>query len=350
MRIRIVTFHRALNCGAVLQTYALCTFLKGLGHRVEVLNYVPDWMRGAVSPIRAGHGINGFLLTPYRAIIRRCFDAFLKKNIPLTKLVRTADDISRLPECDLYITGSDQVWNPEITHGLDELYLLRFPTNAVKMSYAASYGMNNVPEEFAKAIAPALRDFRAVSVREHALQAALEKAGLSSVKTVLDPVFLLTQEQWEAVSGSAHMSDYVLIYTKSRITKEREIAHELAVRYGLQVIDTSAIIRKQHVNRTMPSIGPREFLGLIKNARFIVTNSFHATAFSVIFKKDFYVLAPGKYSVRQESLLNDVGLKSRIITELPSREYDRISYDAHMSDIQKLVHFSRSFLRESCHD
>ncbi len=348
MRIRIVTFHRALNCGAALQAYALSQYLSNCGHEVEVLDYIPKWMREATSPVHKHMRPKEVLLLPHRSLLYQRFYSFVNKNIPLTKTIFNTSDIVSLQDCDMYITGSDQVWNPEITKGLDLLYTLDFETNAKKMSYAASYGMNDMTDEVIAQLLPKLSDYCAVSVREYPLATAISNAGFKNVETVLDPVFLLNRFEWERVSKPAELKNYVLIYTKAAITKEREIAHQLATRYGLKVIDTSKIIKQQYVDRTMPNIGPREFLGLIKNARFVVTNSFHGTALSIVFRKNFYSLTAGKHSVRIESILNEFGLQERLIDDLPSKEQDMVNYQACERIIQERITASKSFLAKHC--
>lgn len=340
MKIRTVTFFKEYNCGAVLQAYALSRYLGSIGNGVEILNYDPFYE----SEKKTIHNAKDFLLVPYRILRERNFKSFRDKYLSLSKEVFSKQDLEDLEDCDLYITGSDQVWNPHLTHGYDDIFFLNFDTSAAKMSYSASYGRDDISEEYIGRVKEYTKEYCAVSVRENNLKECLEKVGVRAQYTV-DPVFLLDADHYRSISKRCSDDRYLLIYTKSQTDDIWEFARRIAEKLNLKIIDTSKIQKMKGVDKVRPLINPPDFLGLIDGADIVLTNSFHGTAFSIIFNKNFYCLSAGKANVRLESLLSLTGLESRMIQDMDVDLQD-IDYSYTNEKMDEFVSQSKVYIHE----
>lgn len=348
LKINIVTFHRALNCGAVLQAYALSTYFDEMQHDVSIVDYCPPWTEE--SQVLLKNLFNHFtvkntLLFLFQRAFRRKCNEFLDKYCSLTKRVKTVEEFKILPESDMFVTGSDQVWNSDITSGVDNIYLLDFQTTARKISYAASCGNDDISDKMINPIVNSVRKYHAISVREHTLELALKLKGIDNVYPVWDPVFLLDSDNYLGIQKKTYFKNYLLIYTKGQPEGIRELAKKVADEYGLKIVDMSKIKKKWPANYVKSVYGPREFLGLFANADYIVTNSFHGTAFSIIFRKSFYSLGAQNRTSRLSSLLEDIGLINRLISRNESLdEITQIDYSKYENTINDHINKSKDFL------
>lgn len=332
MKIGILTFHCACNYGAVLQCYALQEYLSSCGHDVKVIDYRPASVTGGYRcfDIRRFWGA-----TPCRfysktkkelSVIRArkfrysAFARFVESRLPLTPRVRNERDAGALAGgFDMVIVGSDQVWNPRITGGIDPMYWGDFDHgHSSIISYAASMedGFSSQVEE---AVRKYLPSFKAISVREDQLRDSITSVLPSSeVATVVDPVLLLTSSQWDRLpEGKMPEYPYLLYYQVRRSPKAYEIAQTEARRMGLELVCLSAKVELENSDEVISS-SPEDFVSLFRNASFVVTTSFHGTAFSVLFHKEFVCVdvADGKGS-RQRHLLEGLGLSDRIVSTIP---------------------------------
>lgn len=351
MDIRIVTFQRTHNCGAALQAYALSTFLKAQGHNTQILDYCPEWVekkKVCVKNLLKNPSLKSILLYPHRKAVDAKFRKFVKNYCDFSECVHTVEGIEKMDDCNMYITGSDQVWNTKITCGAKG-YLLDFHTNAKKISYAASYGSENYSNM--EDIVSAVKKYASISVRERSLAEALINKGVENVKAVWDPVFLLEKEAYLKILRIPKFKNYVLIYTKYESDELRQFAYSLAEKKQLQIVDMSKFIKDGPVNHTCTNYGPLEFLGLIANAEYVITNSFHGTAFSLIFQKGFYCFDAGDRTIRIRSLLEDIGLENRLVSkEFNSNDIKSIRYENYESKIQYYIKQSKMFLLENCNE
>ena len=334
MKIGILTFHRAINFGAVLQCYALYRTLSDMGHDVEVIDYRPVYIEkyrkllywknykklGLLKKIKNLI----FLPLTYRNKKKsaQVFDAFLNKHINTSKIVKDANDISSY---DVIFFGSDQRWNPRICEGYDPLYYGQFPKGKTKfVSYAASLGTpQNLNKEQWDKIFLLLKSFDAISVRETKLTEYLQSGGIEA-QSVLDPTLLASKDIFERIVEKPRETGYVLLYMLEEYSNAIEFAKNIAKQKNLKLIrvraQASQSIRKRNSNEVIPnSVG--EFLGYFKYADYVVNISFHGTAFSVIFNKNFYTLKSRNFE-RAYGLLDSLGLLSRFVssdeTVLPS--------------------------------
>ena len=352
MFIRTVTFQRANNYGAAMQTYALAKYLTDIGNRVEILDYCPNWMQEIDSPFYGflrKPSLENFLLLPSKMIKRQKFLKFLSGFSNVGKSLSDKAELAQLSDCDMYVAGSDQIWNPEITDGLDDVYLLNFPTTAIKISYAASCGLDELSDRLVQAVANKVASFRGISVREHSLEGRLKDWGISKAIGVLDPTFLLDREDYKNIELVPKHSNYLLIYTMFQSQKLRQLAKRVADYYGLQIVEVAA--RKEWPADYVEAFaGPREWLGLIDKADFVITNSFHGAALSINYRKNLYVMKAENRSSRIHSMLNDFGMEDRFVQDddVENLAITYTDYEKYEGRIAQRVEESKMFLKEYC--
>ncbi len=292
MKIFTMTCHRAYNYGAVLQAYALQTYLSNRGHDVKVLDYSPHYLRKSNNRLR--QFLKNVLQFPDRCKNKKTFDDFLNKYINLSKKTfHTYDELVNADEkADVYIAGSDQVWNMNMKNGNDDSYFLRFaPEGAKKMSYAASIAMENLSENQKKRFNEMLSDYYAVSVREKSGVKLLKDIEIECSE-VCDPVFLLNEHQWDDFSSkNVYKEDYVLVYAFYNQREVYDFAQSLAKERKCKVYSIGTGFREKFsgVDKYFWSPSPKEFVNLVRNSKAVITNSFHGLSFSLIFNKPAYV-------------------------------------------------------------
>ena len=323
-KVAILTIHFGINHGSVLQCYALSKTLCELGAEVVVLDYVPAryrvWNNVKIKytdkslPWKLAFLFaSSVIRLPQKAVFR----SYLKGHIALSGRFSDSGELSAgCPRADLYLVGSDQVWNSTYNGSKDKSYFLGFaPEGATRASYAASIGKDELTEEEGSAIAKGVAPFAGVSVRESKAAEQLAEHGIEA-RVDLDPVFFLDREQWcELASRKVRKEPYVLVYVIAQgyddmVRQAREIADMLGAR--LYVLSVRPI-RMPGVDRNFLFANPSDFLALFRDADFVVSNSFHGTAFSIIFRKRFLTFA-AKYNARIENILALTGLERRLVT------------------------------------
>ena len=339
-KINILTIHFGENHGSFLQTFALQTYLESIGHSVEIIDYIPKRYRIWNNLYRRKHVQFSLpIILAYYPIavlrespLRRKFRKFAIKHLHLTKKCTNHEDLKKVStEGDVYIVGSDQVWNEDY-NGLHEMayYFDFLPENKRRISYAASFGKESAFEsEYAEEVIPLLKKFDAISVREYSGILKLAECNLSATH-VVDPTFLLSPQQWSQFAKDPdNVEPYVLVYViDSAFEKLLQIANEIKIRYGVKLyVICYQKINDSRVDKCFTTIMPDEFVGLVKNATFVVANSFHGTAFSLIFSKPCIVLGKPKYNTRMISLLEKLGLEHNFIpfeTECSDIDYNTL--------------------------
>ena len=314
MKVGIVTFHRAHNCGAALQCAALVMVLQRMGHTVKVIdcNNVGESHWPNFRGVRTIRGLVGFLVRLAMSIgiadrFFRHYRLFRRRLIPMTQncIGKKFPD-----EFDRIIVGSDQVFNPVITGSQTNAFLLKdFPNNSKKSSYAASFGAATLPEQYRGDFAAELAKFKHLGFRESSAEKICrEELGINvKTQTVLDPTLLLDAYDYKEFESPSYVGgEYVVIYWGGRCGEEaRAIAHKLAVKHGLKVVFINQWPLSRFRQRKGDWIGmpPDRFLWLMRNARFVISTSFHGTAFALINRKPFIVIRPVGYDlVRQAKL------------------------------------------------
>ncbi len=334
MNIKTITCHDVYNYGASLQAYALQEYLVSQGHNVEIIDYKPAYMRVHYKFWFIGEGnkyykyaknnpLLYFLLCCYYAPRRyatygrkKAFDIFTRNFLKLTRRYNSYEElVAGAPAADAYIAGSDQIWNCRLPNGKDPGYFLQFGEKSTKrMAYAASFGIPEVPEENRKEMKQWLDTFNAISVREKTGVNILKTIGVEGIE-VVDPVYLLSQKQWSDFAGKERVINekYILVYDLTlNDNRLKEEAKRLSKEHGLRIISVNGASKCPYADKNISNAGPQEFVNLIKNAEFIVTNSFHATSFSVIFNRPFVTYYKNSNISRMADLLNNIGLDKQL--------------------------------------
>lgn len=324
----LITFFRHHHYGAQLQAYAAMRAMTELGHPCEIIDYRPEYDAGLTDLFRKG-GLrtqlsNVHTAAHYGAIKRRAerFDAFVEEYMSLSSKRYTSYEqlCKEPPEYDVYVTGSDQTWNPSIypDHTFDPAYLLGFVKEGKRISYAPSMGSRAFTEEENEKLRAALEKYDAVSVREAAGSKLVTTATGEEPTMVLDPTLLLTREQWSELAVKPEFDfPYILCYYISDHSALDPYAEELAARTGLPIVQIGQRRKLKYADRVVLDAGTREFLGLFRDASYVLTNSFHGTVFALQFGKEFYATVSPKEMAHPEnsrvySLLTRLGCTTRV--------------------------------------
>lgn len=347
-KVGIITFHNAHNFGAVLQCLALKTVIRNMGHEVQVVNYENPSITNAYKNSFSIDSETGFFRI-LKSFVRYCLTFIPKKNRirKFKNFIKhyILDNINANQDnCfDCMIFGSDQIWRWDLT-GDDTFYWGK--TNyqcKTKISYAASAG--NFDNHIDKNI-PFLKDFSFISVREKELQEFLMKRGINAAVTI-DPTLLLDKNQWAnllSLKQNVH-KPYILLYAMRDKEKVRKTANHIAMKESLNLVEIyNNEISHKDILKKYNDGNPIDFLTLIYNAKYIITDSFHGTVFSILFNKQFVTLNLNDGNDnRAQSLLNELGLEERM-SETGEQYYKPIDYTTVNSKLVKLRLKSMEFL------
>lgn len=361
MNIGILTFHASHNYGAMLQAYALKVIVEKLGHESHVIDYSPDSVRLRNQKIKwtrsprqwAKNVLFSLHKLEWETRYNR-YEQFKNEYFDLTEHFENAEELEQHPpQFDVYITGSDQVWNAE--RGINPIWLLDFVESGRKVAYAPSFGTGSVDQKNYEEFRKNLPLFDSLSCREQqGVELIKEMTGLDA-EHVLDPTLLLSAEEWGKVSVAPSLkSPYLLVYCLEESPEFMELVPRVANRTKLPVviIGGSAVNRFRCADRLVRNAGPAEFIGLFKNAAMICTNSFHGTAFSINLRKNFVSVPHTTRNSRLISLLNLVGLESRQVThatEVDSWSTDdfQIKYASAEARLRTQVYASLDYLKKA---
>ena len=321
MKIEIITLHRITNFGSMLQTYATQTAIEKLGHKAEVLDFVPDGM----SFKRANWPKNDvpawkklIKLPPLFAVnLMEYHDVsrFLRKYIHISpKRYHSYQEImADIPVADAYLSGSDQVWNTQNNNPPEDLkaYYLGFaPEGKKRIAYAGSFGKNTFTEDEERIIKEYIAKYDYISVREDDGLKILHRFRFDNGVHVVDPTLLLRGNEWRNFASvkKAPKPGYVFVYNLNRNGLIKEVAKAIAKEKGLRIInfaDTFDFIKgaKNRFGNTA-----EDFVNHIANADYVVTDSFHGTAFSLNLNRQLIVVKAPRYNSRIESVLRVAGL------------------------------------------
>ena len=339
--VGFITIHRGINFGTALQTFATHTALERLGYSSTLIDYqypakyhlskaVRDENRKRFSFLQRFPLIFFIVRTIKRLLTgefwethrqNQKFKAFLDR-IPHTKEYDMAGIEKDPPKFDIYLTGSDQCWNPRYMHH-DHSMLLNFaPDSAPKIAYASSFGCSKLEPEFREEYRHYLLRYNALSVRERSGCSLIEDlTGRKDARYVLDPTFLLDGKDWIdtittktiQVKGN-YILCYVLDYVFNVYPAINAMIEEVQKAYGLPLVFIGKNLYPARTDvRTIMDVGPEDFLDMIAKASFVVTTSFHGTAFSINFRKDFLAVLNPNQSLddRVANILKATGMSDR---------------------------------------
>lgn len=359
MKIKTITCHDVYNPGASLQAYALAAYLRDCGHEAQIIDYKPDYLSRhyRLDWVANPRFDRPFVRQVYllaklprrlkarKSLRKHRFDAFRKEYLPVTPVrYETAEALRQnCPEAEVYIAGSDQIWNPVFPNGKDPAFFLEFvPEGKKKISYAASFSVESLEAEDKVRMKPWLERLDGISVRESSGAALLAQMGLAGV-AVMDPVFLLDTGRWRELAVRTDRTGYILVYDFDSSETVRKIALDLAEKTGKRIV---SVFPMEGASEVWADMGPREFLGAIAGADCVLSNSFHATAFSLIFGKEFYVVnRQEKINTRMQDLLTAVGCPERLISALPA-ELPELDHTEIGRRLTGLTEQSKAFLKQ----
>lgn len=325
-KIGILTFHCAHNYGAVLQTYATQRLLEDTGHEVEVIDYRPESLTAPYKRVRLSrlkgkngglsirHLVSEVLLFPYRCIRYHAFRRFINYRLSLSERV-TRESFEG--NYDVIVVGSDQVWNPEMTGGvLDRMYLADFAFEKGKRRYVADAVSLSLQDGTLEVLKEGVRNFDVLSVREADKVEVLERLSGAKVTHIQDPVLQVNPEVWhEIAEKSGRKRPYILVYRLRNHDSIDVFINELARRKNAEIVEVLSSPNGRKLLVAKQAVSVEKFLGLISGAEYVVTTSFHGTAFSLVFNRPFYCFEFGDAKdARLKSLLESVGMDDRMLS------------------------------------
>ena len=336
-KIGVFTFHVAHNYGAMLQAYALPTAVNKLGYDCEVVDYrfpyIYNWGKGInLKELIYTYGVLRGGLRCIKRLIQGLYNPKLKYNkfnsfretiIKHSAIIyRNKGELCNL-NYDAILFGSDQIWNEQLTNGVADEFFGNFQCmpHTKRIAYAASNGQSKFPLEYEQRYYEYLRKFSALGIREEKLKESLKLAGFDA-QCVLDPTLLLTQDDWYSMLKQSKYDialpseQYLLLYVFDEDDMVYEIAQDIADKYRLKIVAIMYGKKELPLKNVIihTECGPVDFVRFFANASFVVTTSFHGTAFSIMFHKDLYCIPHPTLHERTDSLLSLVGLENRNIT------------------------------------
>ena len=361
MKIKTITCHDVYNYGASLQAYALMHYLEPLGHEVEIIDYKPEYLsqhyKLCVSNPRFDKPVLKQLylfikMLPYLYSLKKKkkFDAFKNSFLKLTSdRYHSNEDLkNNLPDADIYIAGSDQIWNTLFNNGKDPAFYLDFvPASKIKASYAASMATDKLSKDIQPFVKSMVEKLDFVGVRESSAAQILSDLGIDNIHVVCDPVFLLSKEQWMSlidIHRPLHKKPYVFVYDFERSSLVRKVVDNLKKTNNLDVVSIGWNKLHGQLDDSV-NFGPLEFLNLVYHAEYVVSNSFHATAFSIIFQKEFYVIRRSEHiNTRMEDLLGMFHLKGQLVSDVDSLNFESINYKEVDIMLDSFVNQSKNYI------
>lgn len=369
------------NFGSILQTYALQRAVRKTGCETEIILY----KEGTASKLNRLRNLE-YMTTRVKMVIKsikmrilhpqqknnlsnrsNAFTHFISKQLSFTELFTSKEKLSQIAHnYDGIILGSDQVWHP--MNLLMDFFTLNFvPDEVNKVAYAPSFGVSSIPSKYKEAYKKYVSRINWLSCREMAGVKIIKDLIGKDVPLVCDPTLLLTGYEWSgALSNSVHYDEkYIFCYFIGNNPNQRRLARNYANKYGLKIvallhIDEFIPTDEYYADYTPYNVGPEEFLYLINNAELIMTDSFHATVFSLTFKKNFFTFNRFEHgkgnstSSRIDSLLSVVNLDDRKVPAKANMEIlehmKAIEYEDVERKLNNFRNISFEYLQKAIHN
>lgn len=333
-----LTFHNVNNYGAVLQAYALQKSIEKMGYNTELINYSRDniadvicWVKCKVVSLLKGkpdhqlYTVSEFLKMVFfgegnTRDINESFVNFRRKYLKMSEPITRKNVKTIRDKYDLVITGSDQIWNCGRVN-IEPTYMLDFIEDSEKKaSYAASFGISTLPDKYVDIYKKLLADYKYLAVREEQGAKIIEELLQRKAEVVVDPTLLLGAEEWNEIAVPPKSEKpYILVYQLEYSERLMQFARNLSKKLNMPLRFIRRPLNAEIEEECCSALGPDEWVGQFGNASYVVTNSFHGTAFSIIFRKTFFVeIAQERIraamSSRLEHLLNRLSLNKQFIT------------------------------------
>lgn len=353
----IITFQCCPNYGAVLQAYALQEYLKTLSLDVEILDYRPESLTKQYVYINT-YSIASIVMSlwslPWYYRKKLAFKRF-EQYLNLTSKTYYSKNNIDMQHIDYCFLGSDQIWNPEITSGFDPVYFgnVSLSSNSKLIAYAASIGKASFAPEEVGIFKTLMSKIPHVAMREDEAQDLVLRTTGVKTSVVVDPTILAGTECFKKFIYKVKYSKYVFVYRLCSDSKTIELAYDVARRKGLKVIEISGLRRglRNSKHKVIYDAGVEDFLSLLFYADYVVTDSFHGTAFSVLFHKQFITLPHKTRGGRMKSLLSKVNLLGRISSKVSDNLLDNIvNWDDVDKRLDEIRAFSQTYIKTSIYD
>lgn len=316
MKCSVITIHHIHNFGSVFQAYALARFLEINGYEAEIIDYRPSYYDLGRNRLKTmvGRALN--------------FPPFLKRKRKFESFIATREKLSpkrftTLSELEayyknsdnLFIAGGDQLWNDYHPCGSDDAYKLTFAGSTKKLAYGTSMGRDNFSETELQKIASLVDSFASIMLREQSTVTLLKPYVKAPVEHVIDPVGLIDLKEYESIAVKPKINEpYAVMYLADSSELLDSAIEKLSKEMGLKIVHICGFKKKCYCDHFVKDAGPEEILGYILNADFVISASFHATLFSLLFQKQFVTLLPGEQTnARIKDVLTYVGLEDRIL-------------------------------------
>ena len=330
MKASIITMHSVCNYGTQLQAYATQEKFKEYFDEVSFVNYKRPNTHGIklLKTFSGNNPIKALIVLPTLIKWKFVFGGFQKKYLNIEK------DSCSNTKADIFFTGSDQVWNTAWNNGvIPELYLDFVPNNIPKYAYSSSFGLNKLDKKYRNEVKKYLSRFTKITVREDSALEILKDLKIDNAERILDPTLAMDGKYWRSIAPKRKIKeDYILIYNLNRSKEFDNYCKEFSKRTGLKIYRFCT--RYDQFFRVGKSIlvpDIFEFITLIDNAKYVITDSFHATAFSINMNTIPVVLYPKEYSSRLSN-----ALKMFDMEQCHPKDYDDYSI------LDKTISFKKS--------
>lgn len=323
MRAAVITMHSVANYGSQLQTYATQEKLKQYYDDVVFIDFRrPDtYGLKLMNTFAKGNPVKAMAILPTMVKWKSVFGRFQKEYLNLSdKTYKSVDDFEDFEDiADVYFAGSDQVWNTGWNGGIVPPYYLSFvPEGKSRFSYSSSFGKTEMSDKEATEVKKYLEKFKAISVREESGKKLIEEQlGISGVERILDPTLVMDADFWRKLAPKNKIEgEYILVYNLNRSKEFDAYAEELSKRTGLKLYRFCT--RYDQIFRSGKSLVIPEildFVTMIDNAKYVLTDSFHATAFSINLETEPICVYPDKYSSRLSDFLKLVDSEQKHVKD-----------------------------------
>lgn len=357
MKIKTITCHDVYNHGAALQSYALMTYLSQQGHDVEIIDYKPSYLSNhykltSISNLKYQKNIFikvSYLLAklPQRlfALPRKwSFDKFNKKHLHITGRYNSFEQLQLTPPAaDVYVCGSDQIWNTLHKNGKDPAFYLDFGSKKVKkIAYAASLATDKIYDGYEKFVQDKVRNIDHVACRESSGVELLNSLGIDNVAHVMDPAFLLDEQHWNKIAVKQFPEKYLLVYDFESSDKIKRKALALSKKNNWKIYTVNPG-KFAYADKRFDNVGPDVFLSLVRDAQLVISNSFHAVVFPLIFKTPFIIEHRSEaINARMEDIFKTINEEEKYYTG------DIVKHTSEINDIlDNKIKLSKKYLLES---
>lgn len=352
-KIGIITVHNSPNYGASLQSYALWKYIDSLSDcQCEVIDlYRPyqkeyikskrykgsreknlPWWRKELMTLKKS--LKQIFRPNKKGTVKLFSDKALPKFEEFNNKVRLSSSYAgpdelyvNPPKYDVYMSGSDQLWNPEQPWALEPYFLTFAPKGAKKVAYGSSIGIETLTKREKQNFKKWLSDYSAIGVREKSAHTLLESIGINST-IVCDPTFLLGPDYWKSIAIKPKQEDYILLFTLNVEPHIKEFAIKIAQKANKRLVVLSQYDVPSENYVLIDDAGPREFIGFIQHASLVITNSFHGTVFSLIMgANNFFTYIDPKNTrgVRIIDLLDTYHLSDHLLNVELNQSYQELS-------------------------